>query len=384
MSYFTVPAHIIAGVNIIKEAVPYFKKMGSHSLIVTGKHVVRSNMMKELQDALKESGTAFTVFSDVTGEPEDQMIEKGKELYISENCDFIIGIGGGSALDAAKAIAAAVAYQGSIDDMNGKEITQAACRIVAIPTTAGTGSEATKFTVITDTRNDIKMLLKGECLLPYLSIVDYTYNLSAPVTVAVSTGLDALTHAVEAYISKKAMDLTDTLAVSAVKRIFQYLPEACRERSSTEAGKQMALAALEAGICINNSSVTLVHGMSRPLGALFHVPHGMSNAMLLYTGLSFVKDVSFREFAKLARAAGAADSTSDDRTASECFLKKIRELCSICHVPSLKEYGINEDKYNELIDKMARDALDSKSPSNIRKDISLEDIRMLYRRAYDN
>ena len=384
MAHFTLPAHVITGEHILKEAVPYFKEMGTQGLIVTGRHVVKSEMMEELKTVLKENGIGYTVFSGVSGEPEDWMAEEGKELYLKNSCDFVIGIGGGSALDTAKAIAAAVAWDGDLSDFNGGEITKCACKIAAIPTTAGTGSEATRFTVITDTKRDIKMLLKGSCLMPYLAVVDETYNMSAPKTVAVSTGLDALTHAVEAYISKKAMDLTDTLAISAVKRILTYLPKACRDRNDKEAGRQMALAALEAGICINNSSVTLVHGMSRPLGALFHVPHGMSNAMLLYTCLTFVKDVSGRQFAQLAKEAGIVDREENQEQAAEAFLKKIKELCDICQVPSIKEYGIQESSYLEQIDKMARDALDSGSPSNVRKEISMDDVKELYRKAYEN
>lgn len=384
MAHFTLPVHVITGEHILKEAVPYFKEMGTQGLIVTGRHVVKSEMMEELKTVLKENGIRYTVFSGVSGEPEDWMAEEGKELYLKNSCDFVIGIGGGSALDTAKAIAAAVAWDGDLSDFNGGEITKCACRIAAIPTTAGTGSEATRFTVITDTKRDIKMLLKGSCLMPYLAVVDETYNMSAPKTVAVSTGLDALTHAVEAYISKKAMDLTDTLAVSAVKRILTYLPKACRDRNDKEAGRQMALAALEAGICINNSSVTLVHGMSRPLGALFHVPHGLSNAMLLYPCLTFVKDVSCEQFAQLAKEAGIADREEKQEQAAERFLEKIKELCGICRVPSIKEYGIQERAYLEQIDKMARDALDSGSPANVRKEISMEDVKELYRKAYEN
>src|SRR5574344_228227 len=174
---------------------------------------------------------------------------------------------------------------GNLSDFSGRSIENPIPPLVAIPTTAGTGSEATKFTVITDTKKDIKMLLKGDPLIPKLAIVNYEFGISAPKKVTAATGLDALTHAVEAFTSRKANPITDDIAISAIKRIVKYLPIAYQDGDNKIAREQMAIASLEAGVCINNSSVTLVHGMSRPIGALFHVPHGMSNAMLLCTCL---------------------------------------------------------------------------------------------------
>ena len=152
--------------------------------------------------------------------------------------------------------------------------------MVAVPTTAGTGSEATQFTIITDTKRDIKMLIGAKELIPDLVLLHPEFTMTAPANVTVSSGLDALIHAIEAFLSKKAQPLTDTFALSAIQRIFQYLPEVLKDSSDKEARKQMSYAALEAGIAFNNSSVTLIHGMSRPIGALFHVPHGLANAML--------------------------------------------------------------------------------------------------------
>ena len=187
-----------------------------------------------------------------------------------------------------------------------------------------TGSESTKFTVITDAETDVKMLLKGAAPLPDLAIVDYTNTLSSPKSITASTGLDALTHAVEAYTSKQAQPLTDALALSAVKRIFKYLPIAYNDGENETARYQMSIAALEAGICINNSSVTIVHGMSRPIGALFHVPHGLSNAMLLCKCMDFAKDGVTERFAELSRAVGTAAAADGDKTAANTR-KKVSE-----------------------------------------------------------
>ncbi len=382
MANFTVPHHILIGTNVLEEAKPYFTSYGKRAFIVTGKHVVKSNMMIQLKEVLEECRIAYTVFDGITGEPTDQMIEEAVSLYKKENCEFCIGIGGGSPLDAAKAIAAMSVSSGKITDYIGKEMNIPLPPVAAIPTTAGTGSEATKFTIITDTKKDIKMLLKGDVLIPELAIVDYGFSVSTSKTVTAATGLDALTHAVEAYTSRKASPMTDTLAVSAVKRIMRYLPEAYRNGQDIKAREEMALAALEAGICINNSSVTIVHGMSRPIGALFHVPHGMSNAMLLKGCLEFVFDGARGRFADLARAVGAADDIMPEEEAALNFLDALGDICHICEIPTLREYGIEQEKFYQSIDKMAQDAVDSGSPGNTRKTVTAKDCRMLYKKIY--
>lgn len=382
MAEFRLPGKIIAGGHAMEEAAALLPEYGRKALVVTGKHVACSSMMEELQKALKEQGLEYQVYDGITGEPTDTMIEEGVRIYRETGCDFCIGIGGGSPLDSAKAIGAMITNPGKIADYNGKTIMEPLPPVVAIPTTAGTGSEATKFTIITDTEKNIKMLLKGEALLPVLAIVDYRFSLSSPPSVTAATGLDALTHAVEAYTSIKAQPLSDVYALSAVRRILRWLPEAWKDGSSQEARKEMALAALEAGICINNSSVTIVHGMSRPIGALFHVPHGISNAMLLTVCLREVADAALDRFAALGRAVGAACEADTDHRAAEEFLNRLEEICRICQVPTLKEYGVGEEEYRNAIEKMTEDALASGSPGNCRKSVNAEDIRRLYRKAY--
>lgn len=380
MAHFAIPSHVFVGKEALKEAIPYMKEYGNRAFIVTGKHVAKSPMMEQLKKELENANIAYYVYDGITGEPTDEMIEEGVLLYRKTCSKFLIGMGGGSPLDSAKAIAAMSVNEGSICDYNGKEITGQVPPIVAIPTTAGTGAEATKFTIITDQKQDIKMLLRGECLVPEIAIINYCYTLDMPKSVTAATGLDALTHAVEAYTSKKATPLTDVYAVSAVKRIAEYLPKAYRNGYDEEAREQMALAAFEAGICINNSSVTIVHGMSRPIGALFHIPHGLSNAMLIGECLEFALDGAYDRFALLGREIGAATNGDSDREAAEEFIKKIREICSICEVSTLKGYGVREEEFLAVVDKMAQDAMDSKSPSNTRKEITKEDCIAIYRK----
>lgn len=382
MSHFVIPNHTVVGTNVLGEAAPLLKKMGNKAFIVTGRHVAVSDMMKQLTALLDENGIGCVIFDGITGEPTDTMIENGVEMLKSSGCDFIIGIGGGSPLDSAKAIAAMAVNEGSIANYNGKEITGEILPLAAIPTTAGTGSEATKFTVITDSEKGIKMLLKGDVLVPKLAIVDSSFTVGAPKSVTSATGLDALTHAVEAYTSRKAFSMTDTLAVSAVKRIMKYLPIAYREPDNSLAREQMSIAALEAGICINNSSVTIVHGMSRPIGALFHVPHGMSNAMLLKECLSFAVSGAYEKFANLGRETGVASDSDSDETASEKFIDSLQNICDVCEIPTLEQYGIDRDEYYSKISKMATDAVASGSPANTVKEVTVDDCIEIYKKLY--
>lgn len=382
MSHFVIPNHTVVGTNVLGEAAPLLKKMGNKAFIVTGRHVAVSYMMKQLTALLDENGIGCVIFDGITGEPTDTMIENGVKMLKSSGCDFIIGIGGGSPLDSAKAIAAMAVNEGSIADYNGKEITGEILPLAAIPTTAGTGSEATKFTVITDSEKGIKMLLKGDVLVPKLAIVDSSFTVGAPKSVTSATGLDALTHAVEAYTSRKAFSMTDTLAVSAVKRIMKYLPIAYKEPDNSLAREQMSIAALEAGICINNSSVTIVHGMSRPIGSLFHVPHGMSNAMLLKECLSFAVSGAYEKFANLGRETGVASDSDSDETAAEKFIDSLQNICDVCEIPTLEQYGIDRDEYYSKISKMATDAVASGSPANTVKEVTVDDCIEIYKKLY--
>ena len=383
MALFKTPEYTLIGSKALEEAKPYLKKCGKKALIVTGKHVVLYDMMAELKKALEEIGIAYFVFDGITGEPTNVMIDEGIAAYKENGCDFCIGIGGGSPLDSAKAIAAMITNEGKIADYNGKVIEKPIPPVVAIPTTAGTGSEATQFTVITDVEKDIKMLLKGGYLVPKIAIVDPAYTYSAPKSITAATGMDALTHAIEAYTSRKALPVTDTLAVSAVKRIMKYLPAAYKDGSDEKARYEMSVASYEAGICINNSTVTLVHGMSRPIGALFHVAHGISNAMLLTKCLAFALDGAYEKFANLGREIGAATAEDDDKTASEKFIEALNEICKICEIPTLLEYGIPKDEFFAYMEKMAHDALTSGSPGNTMKPISEQDIIEIYKKLWE-
>ncbi len=376
---FIVPGQIMTGAGALDMAAQTLGAMGKKALIVTDEMMIKLGNCAKVEEALKSQNVAYAIFSGVTGEPTDKMIEAGLSVYQEEKCDFLVGLGGGSALDSMKAIGVLAGYAGKISDFMGKVIETPMPPMAAIPTTAGTGSEATQFTIITDTEKDVKMLLKGKCLMPGLAIIDPQFTMTAPPKITASTGLDALCHAVEAYTSRKAQAMSDTFALSAVKRIFRYLPTAFHDGSNEEARVEMSVAALEAGIAFNNASVTLIHGMSRPIGALFHVPHGLSNAMLMKVCLSFALEGAYDRFAVLGRAVGAADGQDPDQVAAQKFLAALGALTKELETPTPAEYGISREEFFAVIPKMAHDAMDSGSPQNTRKEMTRADVEQMYK-----
>lgn len=379
---FIVPGKIISGSGALEAAESALNAFGKKALIVTDKVMIDLGNCAKVESALKNEGVDYVIYSDITGEPTDVMIDGGAKVYKENGCDFIVALGGGSPIDSMKAIASLIENGGSISDYMGKVIDVPVPPMVAIPTTAGTGSEATQFTIITDTKKDIKMLLKGAVLMPTLAIIDPQFTMTAPPKITAATGLDALCHAVEAYTSRKAQTLSDTFAVSAVKRIFKFLPVAFKDGKNEEARVEMSVAALEAGIAFNNASVTVIHGMSRPIGALFHVAHGLSNAMLMKECLKFALPGAYDRFADLGRAIGAAKAEDSDEAAAEKFLKEIENITKVLETPTLEEYGIDREKFFSVIDKMSFDAMASGSPQNTKRDVSEEDVKQIYRNLW--
>lgn len=379
---FIMPGHIISGPGALEQAGTWFASFGKKAFIVTDQMMIQLGNCQKLKEVLKAHEVDYYIFSEITGEPTDLMVKKGLAAYKEQSCDLLIALGGGSAIDAMKAVASLAESGGEISDYMGKEIQVKTPPMAAIPTTAGTGSEATQFTIITDTEKDIKMLLKGRVLMPDMAVIDARFTMTAPPKITAATGLDALCHGIEAYTSRKAQPMSDTFALSAVKRIFRYLPKAYRDGKDQEAREQMALAALEAGIAFNNSSVTVIHGMSRPIGALFHVAHGLSNAMLMKECLTFALSGAKERFGDLGRAVGVASENDTDAEAGRKFLAGVEALVKELDIPELEGAGIQREKFFELIDKMAHDAMESGSPQNTMRDITEEEVKEIYKKLW--
>ncbi len=380
---FNVPARILTGEGALDQSIELLKGLGKKALIITDPVMVELGNCRKVEDALGKAAMPYAIYQDIVGEPNNLMIEEGLKVYRAENCDFLVAIGGGSCLDAMKAIGACAVGNCDIADFMGKKIELDMPNMVAIPTTAGTGSEATKNTIISDTRTNVKMLLGGECMIPQIAVIDPQFTMTAPPKVTANTGLDAYCHCVEAFTSRKAQSLSDTFALSAVKRIYHNLPLAFHDGKNVEARVQMSIAALEAGIAFNNASVTIIHGMSRPIGAMFHIPHGLSNSMLFGVCISYALSGAYDRFAVLGRTIGVASAEDEDQLAAEKFLKASLELVREMEIPTMEEYGVNRDEFFRAIDKMAEDAMVSGSPQNTMREVSKEALMELYRKLWE-
>ena len=329
------------------------------------------------------AGIQCEVFSGSVPDPTTDAVEQGVVIYLAGRHDSLVSLGGGSPIDTAKAIGMLVANGGRVRDYKvPKPIPKAGPPHIAIPTTAGTGSEVTRFAVISDSTSEEKMLIAGSALVPSAAIVDYELTMSMPRRLTADTGTDSLTHAIEAYVSRKANPFTDTFALSAMKTIWTELPIAFRHPDNRAAREGMMLAATLAGIAFSNASVALVHGMSRPIGFFFHVPHGLSNAMLLPTVTQFSASAAVGRYADCARAMGIAAHNDSESDAVSKLVEGLFIRNEELEVPSPKSFGIPEARYFELIPTMAMQALASGSPQNNPRIPSVSEIEQLYREIW--
>ena len=365
-------------------------------MIVTDSFVASTGMLKPIIAALDEAGFAHQTFSGCVPDPTTTSVAAGLAAWRTApegaRCDCMVGIGGGSSIDSAKAMAllAMAAADAKMRDYKVPNVPPAGLPIVAVPTTAGTGSEVTRVTIITDDETNEKMLCMGFSLMPRAAIVDYTLTLSMPYRLTADSGLDSLCHAMEAYVSKKRNAFSDAHALAAMKVIPANLRAVCADltngpaaQANEAAREALMLAATHAGIAFSNASVTLIHGMSRPIGAHFHVPHGLSNAMLLPIVTEFSLPGAPARYAECARAMGFASEADDEAAAGPKLLDGLRALCAELRVPSPREHGIGAARYEELLEAMAQQALASGSPANNPLVPTCGQIVELYRRVYE-
>lgn len=345
---------------------PLLAELGvKRPLLVTDPFLAGHPLLRRVLDPLEAAGVEAAVFSETVPDPTDTVIEAGAKRLLEGGYDGMIGFGGGSPIDTAKAMAILAANGGKMRDYKvPNPIPKAGVPIVAIPTTAGTGSEVTRFTVITDTETDEKMLIAGPTLVPMGAIVDYELTLELPKRLGADTGIDALVHAIEAYVSKKRNPVAAAYALDAIPRLAQNLRRIYTEPGDRAAREQMMLGATHAGIAFSTASVALVHGMSRPIGAHFHVHHGLSNAMLFPAVTAFSLPEATGLYADCARAAGWATSGDGDEAAARKLVDALADLNRDLEVPSPRAYGIDPGRWTELTPLMAEQALASGSPNN--------------------
>lgn len=383
---FTVnsPGTIIYGRDAFEEVGVYAKKLGTKALIVSDPIMDSLGFVNQCKSLLTANGLEAVSYLGVTTEPVDTYVAEGLEILLSEQCDVIISVGGGSCIDTAKAIAVVATNGGYIGDYMkmAKIAEQAPIPHIAVPTTAGTGSEATDATVITNTTNDVKMMIKQAAFMPPVAIVDPMLTITSPPAITAATGIDALSHAIESYLSRLAHPYSNVLALSAMDLIIHNMLKVYGHGDDIDAREAMSLGSMQAGLSFSNASVALVHGMSRPIGALFHVPHGISNAMLLPAVLEYTKDACVERLADIGQFFNKDGQCGTQEELATLAIESIKELCKKMGIGNLRQWGIEEEAFYAAIPKMATDAIASGSPGNNPKVPTQDELMELYKIAY--
>ena len=378
------PRVLQIGAGASSEVGLILKSLGlNNPLIVTDKVMVLLGYIESLQKSLVESEINADVFDDTVPEPTVASIQAGVKQVRNGNYDCVIALGGGSPIDSAKAIAILGKYGGEMRDYKFPRIVdEPGLPLIAIPTTAGTGSEVTRVTIISDEITDEKMMCLGIGFMPTVALVDYELSISVPARTTADTGIDAMTHAIEAYVSKKASAYTDTQAIAAMKLIGPNLRKVYHNGGDRDAREQMMLGSTLAGAAFSNASVALVHGMSRPIGAAYHVPHGLSNAMLLPAVTEFSIPAAAERYADCARAIGVANESDNTEVANNKLMDELYALNKELQVPSPEEFGIEREHFFNNMQTMAEQALASGSPANNPRAPNAEEIIELYKKLW--
>ncbi len=333
MSKFFMPTTSLIGQNSINDVITNIKSQNfKKALIVCDKVLVETKLVKKFTDLLDKDNLAYAIYDGTLPNPSTQNVEEGLTALRNENCDYVITFGGGSPHDCGKAIALVASNGGTIKDYEGvNKSAKPSLPIISINTTAGTASEMTVFCIITDLERHVKMAIVDINVLPMLSVNDPNFMTTMPSSLTAATGMDALTHAVEAYVSTAATHLTDACAVKAVKLIFENLEKAVANGSDIIARENMAYAQYLAGMAFSNASLGYVHAMAHQLGGFYDLPHGVCNAILLPHVCEFNKKVSADRFAELAHEIGIFEG--DNATKADAFINKIKELSAKINIP---------------------------------------------------
>jgi alcohol dehydrogenase class IV len=358
------PRIIRIGGGVACEVAEVLAQLGlSRPLIVTDKGVSALGHVDVITNALDAATMPWSVFDDVVEDPTDLCVAAGVAAFKAGDFDCVIGFGGGSPMDTAKAVSFMAVNAGHVRDYKAPfQIDRCGVPVVLIPTTGGTGSELTRWCVITDTQSPEKYNLSGLACVATAALIDWTFSVTKPARITADTAVDSLTHAIEAYVSRRAFPYTDAFALSAMPLISDHVRRAYVDPEDSVAREALMLAAAQAGMAFSNASVALVHGMSRPIGAHFHVAHGLSNAMLLPAVTAFSVGAAEARYATCARVMGMAQDTDSDAVAGGKLIDSLRRLNDDLAVPNPTTLGHVAD--DELLGLMARQALASGSPAN--------------------
>ena len=337
---------------------------GSKALLITDEILVKIGIAEKIISLLKESGVETSVYDKVNPNPTVKNVNDALSVYQNEKCDIIIALGGGSSIDCAKGVGILATNGGSISDYEGMDKSKNPMPpFITINTTAGTGSEMTRFTIITNTDTSVKMAIVDWHVTPTVSINDPELMVSMPASLTAATGMDALTHAIEAYVSTIATPVTDSAAIKAIELISKYLRPAVAHGENIEAREMMAYAAFLAGMAFNNASLGNVHAMAHQLGGFYNLPHGVCNAILLPQVQEFNLIAYPERFADIARALGENIDGITPMEAGAKAIAAIKKLSNDVGIPSgLRELGVKEEDFPTLADNTLKDVCIATNP----------------------
>ncbi|MGN0350434.1 MAG: iron-containing alcohol dehydrogenase [Roseburia sp.] len=376
---FSVPQNIVVGKGSIRKLPEISKELGgTHGFIISGPHLNKMGIVKSCTVGLEEAGIQVDSFTETEGNPSVETVEKATKAFLESGADFIIALGGGSPMDVAKAVGIVAKYGGSITEYEGGgKVPGDIIPLIAIPTTAGTGSEVTAFSVITDHSRNYKLTVFSYKLIPSYAILDAELLTTAPVSVAAACGIDAMVHALEAYISKDASPFSDAMAEKALELIGKNIRSYVADRTNLEAAENMLVGSLFAGIAFSWARLGDVHAMSHPVSAFFNVPHGVANAILLPTIVEYNALADSGKYYKIYNYIAKCPMYEEE---FEPFMlvELLEELNTSLGIPSgLAEVGVTEDKF----DAMADDAMKSGNILVNPRSTTKRDILMLYQKA---
>ncbi len=360
-SQFFMPSNNILGQGALAEGLTQIAHLGfKKSFLVTDAPWFQIGMAQQVADRLAEKGIEYVIFDGVKPNPTVGNVNAGLEQLNKAQADFIISLGGGSVHDCAKGIALVASNGGKIEDYEGlNQSKKPQMTLIAINTTAGTASEMTRFTIITDESRHVKMAIVDSNVTPFLSINDSELMEGMPAGLTAATGMDALTHAVEAYVSTIASPITDACALKAIALVARYLPTAVREPNNKEAREQMAYAQFLAGMAFNNASLGYVHAMAHQLGGFYDLPHGVCNALLLPHVEAFNMSVASERLNEVGQVLGANNSDLKDLD----VIAAIKKLADIVGIPkSLEELGVKREDFDTLADNALKDVCGLTNP----------------------
>ena len=381
-TYYYLPSRNLFGEGAVKEAGQLMRSLsGSRVMIVTDAFLAKSGMAERVKGILEAAGLWVHVFGKAEPNPTDKSVEAGVEEFNAYKCDSLLSLGGGSSHDCAKGIGLVVSNGGKIADYEGLDrSTKTMVPLMAINTTAGTASEITRFCIITDTSRHVKMAIVDWRVTPLIAINDPELMLGMPASLTAATGMDALTHAVEAYVSTGANPLTDAAALMAIRMISQYLPKAVANGAYMKARDKMAYAQYLAGIAFNNASLGYVHAMAHQLGGMYNLPHGVCNALLLPYVCEFNLIGNMNRFRDMADAMGENIQGLCTNDAANKCIAFIRTLSRQVGIPAtLKELGVKPESFEEMAENAMKDACALTNPRVATKDQIIE----IYRQAYE-